>query len=48
MFNFLCFQRKWAVITLNQDVEVIPTQFDAKTQTLASMVLEADFLQKKK
>jgi len=44
-FNAL--QRKWAVITLNQDIEVRPHQFNPKTDTLANMVLEIDFFIKK-
>jgi len=40
-------QRKWAMITLNQDLEVSPKHFDPSTDTLATIVLEADFLNKK-
>jgi vesicle-fusing ATPase len=42
-------QRKWATISLNQDLEVRPYYFDPKSTTefLSTIVLEADFLQKK-
>merc|ERR1712008_570117 len=40
-------QRKWATITLNQELEVVPYQFDPSSDSFASIVLEADFLQKK-
>ncbi|KAK7863817.1 hypothetical protein R5R35_003307 [Gryllus longicercus] len=42
-------QRKWATLSLNQDIEVKPYDFDpmSSTECLCSMTLEADFLQKK-
>ncbi|XP_006818011.1 vesicle-fusing ATPase-like, partial [Saccoglossus kowalevskii] len=40
-------QRKWAVLSLNQDIEVTPYRFDPNTQYLECITLEADFLQKK-
>ncbi|XP_011501356.1 PREDICTED: vesicle-fusing ATPase 1-like [Ceratosolen solmsi marchali] len=42
-------QRKWAVISLNQEIEVKPFYFDptSPTEFLSNIVLEADFLQKK-
>lgn len=45
--GFGMLQRKWAVLSLNQDVEVRPHQFDPVKDTLATIVLEADFLMKK-
>ncbi|KAF4521414.1 hypothetical protein B566_EDAN010571 [Ephemera danica] len=42
-------QRKWATISLNQDLDVRPFYFDPKSPSefLSNVVLEADFLQKK-
>lgn len=42
-------QRKWAVLSLNQDIEVKPYHFNptSSSECLCTMVLEADFLQKK-
>lgn len=40
-------QRKWAVLSLGQQVSVHPYQFNPKTDTLCAMVVEVDFLQKK-
>ncbi|XP_074640083.1 vesicle-fusing ATPase-like isoform X2 [Tubulanus polymorphus] len=40
-------QRKWAGISLGQDVEVRPFEFNASTQSISNLVLEIDFLQKK-
>ncbi|XP_017771802.1 PREDICTED: vesicle-fusing ATPase 1-like [Nicrophorus vespilloides] len=39
-------QRKWAVLSLNQDIEVKPYAF-GNADCLSSIILEADFLQKK-
>lgn len=39
-------QRKWAVLSLNQDIDVKPYHFN-NSECLSSMVLEADFMQKK-
>ena len=36
------------MLTLDQQIEVVPYRFDANNQYLASMVLEADFLMKKR
>jgi vesicle-fusing ATPase len=43
-------QRKWATLSLNQDIEVKPYHFDptSSSEYLCTIVLEADFLQKKK
>ena len=41
-------QRKWAMLSLNQDLQVAPHHFDPKRDYLANIVLEADFLQKKR
>ena len=42
-------QRKWATLSLNQEIEVRPYYFDptSSTECLCTIVLEADFLQKK-
>ncbi|KAJ9581859.1 hypothetical protein L9F63_003790, partial [Diploptera punctata] len=42
-------QRKWATLSLNQDIEVKPYHFDptSTSECLCTIVLEADFLQKK-
>ena len=45
---FYFFQRKWAMLSLNQDLQVQPYSFNPSRDTIASIVLEADFLQKKK
>lgn len=44
-FNLM--QRKWAVISLHQDLTVKPFHFDKRTQTIGTIVLMVDFLQKK-
>lgn len=42
-------QRKWATLSLNQDIEVRPYHFDPTScsEFLCTIVVEADFLQKK-
>ncbi|XP_025987829.1 vesicle-fusing ATPase 1 [Solenopsis invicta] len=42
-------QRKWATLSLNQEIDVRPYHFDptSNTECLCNIVLEADFLQKK-
>ncbi|ELU11293.1 hypothetical protein CAPTEDRAFT_178991 [Capitella teleta] len=40
-------QRKWAVLSLNQELTVTPFTADPRQHTLGSITLEADFLQKK-
>ncbi|KAF2882969.1 hypothetical protein ILUMI_23197 [Ignelater luminosus] len=42
-------QRKWAVLSLNQDIDVRPFHFSASgsTDCLCTIILEADFMQKK-
>ncbi|GFG30720.1 hypothetical protein Cfor_11558 [Coptotermes formosanus] len=42
-------QRKWATLSLNQDIEVKPYHFDptSSSECLCTIVLEADFMQKK-
>jgi vesicle-fusing ATPase len=42
-------QRKWAVLSLNQEIEVKPFYFDptSPTEFLSNILLEVDFLQKK-
>ncbi|XP_024943751.1 vesicle-fusing ATPase 1 isoform X2 [Cephus cinctus] len=42
-------QRKWAMLSLNQDIEVRPYHFDptSSSEFLCTIVLEADFLQKR-
>ncbi|GAB6019808.1 hypothetical protein CHUAL_001351 [Chamberlinius hualienensis] len=40
-------QRKWAMLSLNQDIDVRSFKFNLKTQCLGNIVIEADFWQKK-
>ncbi|XP_013418783.1 vesicle-fusing ATPase [Lingula anatina] len=40
-------QRKWAMLSLNQEIGVMPYKFDPNTQYISSITLEVDFLQKK-
>uniref|UniRef100_A0A8C4X084 Vesicle-fusing ATPase n=1 Tax=Eptatretus burgeri TaxID=7764 RepID=A0A8C4X084_EPTBU len=40
-------QRKWAGLSLNQDVQVRSYQFDKLKQCIGTMTIEVDFLQKK-
>ena len=49
MIGFSLPQRKWATLSLNQEIEVRPYYFDptSSTECLCTIVLEADFLQKK-
>ncbi|XP_060563060.1 vesicle-fusing ATPase-like isoform X2 [Ruditapes philippinarum] len=44
-FNLM--QRKWAVISLHQEVQVNPFQFNTRVQTIGTIVVQVDFLQKK-
>ncbi|XP_056010319.1 vesicle-fusing ATPase-like isoform X2 [Ostrea edulis] len=44
-FNLM--QRRWANISLNQDLTVKAFKFNSKTDTIGTVVLEVDFLQKK-
>ena len=47
--GFSLLQRKWATLSLNQEIEVQPYHFDPTSTTacLCNIVLEADYLQKK-
>jgi len=45
--GFSLVQRKWAVLSLNQDIDVRPFTFDTNQHTLVNIILEVDFLQKK-
>ncbi|XP_063077728.1 vesicle-fusing ATPase [Engraulis encrasicolus] len=40
-------QRKWAAISIGQDVEVLSYNFDKSKQCVGTMTVEVDFLQKK-
>jgi len=40
-------QRKWATLSLNQDIDVSPYQFSPEKHYLSSIVLEVDFFNKK-
>ncbi|KAJ8870680.1 hypothetical protein PR048_029704 [Dryococelus australis] len=46
---FSLMQRKWATLSINQDIEVKPYHFDptSSSECLCNMVLDVDFLQKK-
>jgi hypothetical protein len=46
--GFSMVQRKWAVLSLNQDLEVLPHRFDERKDYIGSMVLHIDFYNKKK
>lgn len=46
--GFSMLQRKWAVLSLSQDIDVRPFVADTNQHTLTTVVLEADFLNKKK
>jgi len=41
-------QRKWAVLSLNQELDVQPYRFDERRDYIGSMVLHIDFFSKKK
>lgn len=41
-------QRKWAALSLDQDVFVAPFQYDPSTQYIGAITLDADFQTKKK
>lgn len=47
--GFSLLQRKWATLSINQDIDVKPFSFDAlsSSECLCTAVLEVDFLQKK-
>ncbi|EFX83007.1 hypothetical protein DAPPUDRAFT_240520 [Daphnia pulex] len=45
-FSFL--QRKWATLSIGQDIDVRPFEFDTNEHTLAKMILEVDFHDKKR
>ncbi|XP_033096402.1 vesicle-fusing ATPase-like, partial [Anneissia japonica] len=45
--GFSLVQRKWAMLSIGQDVDVSIYNLDQNTQLIATIVLEADFLQKK-
>ena len=40
-------QRKWATLSLNQEIDVSPYQFNPDKHYLSSIVLEVDFFNKK-
>ena len=40
-------QRKWATLSLNQEIDVTPYQFNPEKHYLSSIVLEVDFFNKK-
>lgn len=40
-------QRKWAVLSLNQEIDVTPYNFSPEKHYLSSIVLEVDFFNKK-
>ncbi|KAK3083217.1 hypothetical protein FSP39_017075 [Pinctada imbricata] len=44
-FNLM--QRKWAVISTNQEIEVRPYKFNSRTDCIGTITVEVDFLQKK-
>ncbi len=46
--GFSMIQRKWAILSLNQDLGVAPYRFNEKKDFIGSMVLHVDFFNKKK
>jgi vesicle-fusing ATPase len=47
--GFSRFQRKWATLSIGQDIDVRAYQFDKKfEQTLAKIILEVNFYQMKR
>ncbi|KAL5275179.1 NSF family protein [Megaselia abdita] len=45
--GFSMIQRKWAALSINQDIAVSPFTFDASSDVICSVTIEVDFLQKK-
>lgn len=47
--GFSLVQRKWATLSINQDIDVKPFRFNpsSSTECLCNVVFEVDFLQKK-
>lgn len=45
--GFSLVQRKWATLSINQDIDVKPYRFDASSDVIFRVSLETDFLQKK-
>lgn len=45
--GFSLVQRKWATLSINQDIDVRPYRFDSNSDVICTVVLETDFLQKK-
>lgn len=45
--GFSLVQRKWATLSINQDIDVRPYRFDANADVICTVILETDFLQKK-
>lgn len=49
LLGFSLVQRKWATLSVNQDLDVKPYRFNpsSKTECLDTVTLEVDFLAKK-
>ncbi|KAH8408941.1 hypothetical protein KR009_004094 [Drosophila setifemur] len=45
--GFSLVQRKWAMVSINQELEVRPYRFDANSDVITCVSFETDFLQKK-
>ncbi|XP_058442651.1 vesicle-fusing ATPase 1-like [Malaya genurostris] len=45
--GFSLLQRKWATLSINQDISVRPYHFDRSSEILCNVCIEVDFLQKK-
>lgn len=45
--GFSLVQRKWATLSINQEIDVRPYRFDVNSDIICTVVLETDFLQKK-
>lgn len=46
--GFNAFQRKWAMISVDTKLNVVPFQFDLRFQSINIITIEVDFLNKKR
>jgi vesicle-fusing ATPase len=46
--GFSRFQRKWTALSIGEEIDVRPFEFDNNTQILANINLEVDFYDKKR
>lgn len=45
--GFSLVQRKWATLSINQDIDIRPYRFDGNSDLITMVSFETDFLQKK-